>query len=605
MLRRDWLRGTAGLLVAADGSAWAAAPKVLRVAFSLAETGFDPPRVSDQSSLRINAHIFESPLTYDHLARPAVLRPQTAAALPEVSADFRHFVFTLRPGILFADDPVFGGRRRELTAADQVYSIKRYYDPALRSEHLYQFENVGILGLSELRRRALKDRTAFPYDTEVAGLRVLDRYRFEVRLAEPAPRLAYVFASPGYAGAVAREVVEAYAADPMAHPVGTGPFRLTQWRRGSFIVLERNPLFREQVYDSAAPAGDAAAEAVAQRLRGQRLPMLDRIECSVIEEAQPRWLAFLGGEHDVLTLPAQIAPLAMPGGRLAPFLARRGVIAHRTLTAAVSHTFFNFDNPMVGGLTPPQVALRRAVALGFDSAQEVRLVLGGQAEPAQAMIPPGCYGHQPELRSEWSQASLPRANALLDLYGFADRNGDGWRERPDGRPLLLRLAMLPDQRARQSSELWKKRMGAIGVRLEFEVAPFGELIKRSLAGQLMMWGFSWSAGNPDGDFFLGLAYGPNADQSNDARFRLAAFDRIYERQRVMANGQERLSLMHHATRLMLAYVPYIAQGHPYVSDLSSADVSGHFRHPFSEDWWRYVSVEAGLTKPGRYPPVIG
>jgi len=74
---------------------------------------------------------------------------------------------------------------------------------------------------------------------------------------------------------------------------------------------------------------------------------------------------------------------------------------------------------------------------------------------------------------------------------------------------------------------------------------------------------------------------------------------------VMANGQERLSLMHHATRLMLAYVPYIAQGHPYVSDLSSADVSGHFRHPFSEDWWRYVSVEAGLTKPGRYPPVIG
>jgi ABC-type transport system substrate-binding protein len=599
MQRRDWLLGTAGAIGAA---AVPAAPvphvqaRVLRVALSLPETGFDPPRVSDQSSLRINAHIFESPLTYDHLARPALLRPQTAAALPEVSADFRHFVFTLRPGILFGDDPVFNGRPRELTAADYVYSIKRYYDPALRSEHLYQFENLKIIGLSELRRRALKDRTPFPYDVEVAGLRALDRYRFELRLAEPAPRLAHLFASPGLTGAVAREVIEAYAADPMAHPVGTGPFRLAQWRRGSFIVLERNPRFREQLYDSVAPTGDSdshkLALAIAESQRGKRLPLLDRIECSVIEEAQPRWLAFLGGEHDVLTLPAQFAPLAMPGGRLAPFLARRGVKAHRSLTAAVSHTFFNFDDPMVGGLTPPQVALRRAVALGFDSAQEVRLVLGGQAEPAQAMIPPGCYGHDPLLRSEWSQASLPRANALLDLYGFADRDGDGWRERPDGRPLLLRLAMLPDQRARQSSELWKKRMGAIGVRMVFEVAPFGELIKRSLAGQLMMWGFSWNAGNPDGDFFLGLAYGPNADQSNDARFRLPAFDALYERQRVLTDGPERLSLMHNATRLMLAYVPYVAHSNPYATDLSHPKVSGHFRHPFDDGWWRYVSVDS-------------
>jgi ABC-type transport system substrate-binding protein len=250
---------------------------------------------------------------------------------------------------------------------------------------------------------------------------------------------------------------------------------------------------------------------------------------------------------------------------------------------------------MVGGLTPPQVALRRAVALGFDSAQEVRLVLGGQAEPAQAMIPPGCYGHDPLLRSEWSQASLTRANALLDVYGFTDRNGDGWRERPDGRPLLLQMAMLPDQRARQSSELWKKRMGAIGVRMVFEVAPFGELIKRSLAGQLMMWGFSWNAGNPDGDFFLGLAYGPNADQSNDARFRLPAFDALYERQRVLADGPERLSLMRNATRLMLAYAPYIAHSHPYATDLAHSNVSGHFRHPFENDWWRFASIEPART----------
>jgi len=238
-----------------------------------------------------------------------------------------------------------------------------------------------------------------------------------------------------------------------------------------------------------------------------------------------------------------------------------------------------------------KVALRRAIALAYDSALETRLVLGGQAEPAQSMIPPHCYGFDAGLRTEMSQASLPRANALLDLYGYADRNGDGWRERPDGSPLVLRLATRPDQRARQTSELWAKRMAAVGLRMVFEVAPFSELIKRALAGQLMMWGFTWSAGNPDGDFFLGLAYGPNAEQSNDARFRLPAFDTLYEKQRVLQDGPERLSLMHNASRLMLAHVPYIAHNHPYGTDLTHANVNGYIRHPFNNDGWRFVNID--------------
>ena len=98
--------------------------------------------------------IFEPLLTYDPLARPAALVPLTAAALPEVSADFKRFVLTLQRGIRFADDPVFKGRPRELVAADYVHSFKRFYDPLERTEHLHRFENAKILGLSELRSRA-------------------------------------------------------------------------------------------------------------------------------------------------------------------------------------------------------------------------------------------------------------------------------------------------------------------------------------------------------------------------------------------------------------------------------------------------------------------
>src|SRR5262245_56616700 len=105
----------------------AAAPKVLRYAFPAAETGFDPAQVTDLYSNTVFAHIFDAPLENDYLAQPLRMRPNTAAAMPDVSADFRRFVFTFKPGLYFADDPAFGGKRRELVAEDYVYTIKRHY----------------------------------------------------------------------------------------------------------------------------------------------------------------------------------------------------------------------------------------------------------------------------------------------------------------------------------------------------------------------------------------------------------------------------------------------------------------------------------------------
>ena len=93
------------LLLAAAG---ARGEKLLRYAFPIAETGFDPAQISDVYSMVLVANIFESPLTYDYLARPAQLRPATAAALPEVSADYRRWVFRIRPGIYFTDHPEIG-----------------------------------------------------------------------------------------------------------------------------------------------------------------------------------------------------------------------------------------------------------------------------------------------------------------------------------------------------------------------------------------------------------------------------------------------------------------------------------------------------------------
>ncbi len=569
--------------------------KVLRYAFPIAETGFDPAQISDLYSRVIAGNLFEAPLSYDYLARPAKLIPATATALPDVSADYKTFTFRLKPGIHFADDPAFGGKKRELVAEDYVYSIKRHYDPRWKSPNLYNFENSKILGLSELRAKALKDKTPFDYDTPVEGLKTLDRYTFVVRVAESAPRLPLTFADAAIAGAVAREVIEADPDKAMQRPVGTGAFRLGEWRRSSRVQLVRNPNYREAYYEAEPPADDPVSQAIAAKLRGKRLPLVDQVEVLIVEESQPRLLAFLNGEHDwIERLPFELSPPYIPNGQLAPHLKKRGLQLERMVGVDIAYSYFGMENPVVGGYTPDKVALRRAIGLAYDVQAEIMQGRKGQAIPAQAIVPPQMAGYDPTFKSEMSDHDLGKARALLDLYGYIDRDGDGWREQPDGSPLLIEYAAQPDQQSRILQDLWHKAMNALGVRLEFKIAKWPEHLKASRTGKLMMWGLSWSATVPDASDLLGLMYGPNKGQSNHARFDLPAYNRLYAQQAALPDGPERDALIHEAKKLGVAYMPYKIAGHRIVSDLLHPWVVGYRRHPFLRGWWQYVDIDPDL-----------
>ncbi|MFL6664125.1 MAG: ABC transporter substrate-binding protein, partial [Rhizobacter sp.] len=315
----------AALLAPAAGSQPAApqAPKVLRYAFEVAETSIDPARVSDLYSRTLTPHIFEAPYHFDHLARPIRIKPLTADGMPQVSADFRVWTVRIKPGIYFADDPAFKGRRHELVAQDYVYSFKRFADPANRSPVWTELEEQRIVGLAAMRQQALDTRKPFDYDREIPGVRALDRYTLQLTFEEARPRFLELMAGSDLYGAVAREVIEFYGDQADAHPVGTGPFRLAQWRRSSFIALERNPDFRERFYDAEPAPDDVEGQALAARFRGRRLPMIDRVEISIIEEEQPRWLAFVNGEADLaFYVGFQFVTLAMPNGKVAPNLAK-------------------------------------------------------------------------------------------------------------------------------------------------------------------------------------------------------------------------------------------------------------------------------------------
>jgi ABC-type transport system substrate-binding protein len=574
------------------------AEKVLRIAFPAPESTFDPPSTnSDFYSSTILSQILEAPLTYDYLARPVQLVPNTAEALPRIEEGGRRITLRIKPGIFFADDPAFKGSprlnaqgRRELTAEDYVYAIKRFYDPRYASSDLYLFEAAKLLGLSELRQQALQQKKPFNYDAPVEGVRALDRYTLQLRMADPDPRWHFNLAMPAITGAVAREVVEHYGKDIGAHPVGTGPFRLAQWRRASRIVLERSPDYRRRVYEGQ-PADEPIAQAIAQQLQGRTLPLVDRIEVDIVEEAQPRWLSFLQGDFDWMEVPPAFAPLAVPGGQLAPFLRKRGVQLQTHLQAVMAMHYFAMEDPVVGGYTAEKVALRRAISLAYDEPADIRLLRHGMAIPAQSTIAPHTFGYEEDYRSEMSVYDPARAKALLDIYGYLDRDGDGWRESPTGHPLVLRIASLASQEDRAANELWKRSLNAVGLKVVFEVSTWPELLKKTRTGGLQIWGFRWSAQSPDGGFYLSIAYGPNAGDANDPRFALPAFDRLYEQQRRLPDGPERMALMRQAKNLLVAYMPYKAHRHDIVATLLQPWLKHYWTHPFMRDAWQYLDSE--------------
>ena len=574
----------------------AAAPKkVLRYAFLTAETSLDPVKINDLYSRMLTSHLFESLYQYDPLARPIKVKPLTADGEPQHTDDYRTWTVKVRPGIYFADDPAFKGKKRELVAQDYVYTYKRFADPANKSPIWPGMENENYVGLNELRQEAMTTKRPFDYDREIEGVRTLDKYTVQFRVRDPRPRFAEGLAASDLFGAVAREVVEFYGDQIDAHPVGTGPFKLAQWRRSSFLAFDRNPDYRERYYDAEPAADDAEGQALLARFKGRRLPMLDRVEVSIIEQGQPRWLSFVNGEADFIEKlePTYIAT-AMPGGKVAPNLAKRGIRGYQQVEPGSTLMLFNMENPVVGGYTPEKVALRRAIGLAYDTPREVSLVRNGQATVAQSPNLPFTSGYDPKFKSEMSDHDPARAKALLDLYGYVDRDGDGWRDLPDGSPLVLEMNGQSDALSRSLDELVVKSLAAVGVRVKIKIAQWPENLKAARTGKYMFWSVGGSAAGSDGQGALARYDSRQIGGQNMARFKRPEFDKLYDRMQQIPDGPERDELFNEAKRMAVAWMPYKFRVNRLLTDMSYPWVIGYRRVVFWQDWWQYVDIDTTL-----------
>ncbi len=588
-LRRVLLLGVAVLCAAAMNTAQAAADpsKVLRVALPDIEA-LDPQQYDDDPSYQVTTAIFEGLYQYDYLATPTRLLPSTATALPQVTDNGLTWTVHVKPGIYFTDDASFGGKRRELTAADYVYSLKRWLDPNLHRGGEAVITGL-IAGARPVVDAARKPGAHLDYDAPMAGLRALDRYTLQLTLTEAVyPPIEFFLTL----GACAREVVEAAGRDIGSRPVGTGPYMLKAWQRGSRVTLVANPGYRELHFPAASDPAHAATE---KMMAGKTLPRIGQIDISLIEEDSVRVLEFERGNLDYITLHSNVANRLLANGALRGDLAARGVMRYATPEPFVFFIYFNVEDPVVGGMGKEGIALRRAMMLSFDAKSAIDVLSGGQALPANQLVAPRLVGHDPSYGDK-SMYDPAAANALLDRLGFARSGANGYRNRPDGKPLAVTFGLRTGGPSTELATLMRRNFDAIGIRVEFHMAPFQDMIKEIERGKFTAY-YGGYGGLPFAYGILQQLDSRAPTVQNVSHFKLPEYDRAMDAFLHTDDPQKQTAEALKMAAIARTYVPMFPVMYRLQNEFVQPWLQGFAPQLFAT-YWQYLDIDLARRKRG-------
>jgi ABC-type transport system substrate-binding protein len=344
-------------------------------------------------------------------------------------------------------------------------------------------------------------------------------------------------------------------------------------------------------HTSLGEQNSAEDKALAASLEGQRLPRVDRVEVKIAEEFQGRMLGFLNGEYDYMEqVPESMTDMVIRDGKLKPELSARGMQLYRFPVLQTYYMWMNMQDPVVGGYGKDKVALRRAISLSYNSAEDIALLKKGFAMKAESPLPSGVLGYDPNYRSPVPYDPA-LANALLDRHGYGKRDLDGFRRQPNGQPLTLVMSSEATVGGRLRDELWRKCLNAIGLRVVFKSDKKPEIIKASRLGKVQMFESNWVADFPDGDNFYQLLYGPNAGRANYSRFNLPAYNERYEKAQALQDGPERQQLYFEMNQLIHAYNPWVPLTHVLSADIRQPWLKNYKRHPVELTQWRYLDLD--------------
>ncbi len=546
------LRSTAPLLVCSalllalvgckKEPAWEKGKKVAHLSLRAKVGTLDPVGSSSSYDNEVQSQSYEGLYTYKYLIRPYEVEPLLAKSLPKISEDGLTYTVDIREGVLFHDDPCFpGGKGRELVAQDFVYSIKRSTDDANHPTGYWVFQDR-IVGLDAFQKRmANRGTTPFEWDTPVEGLQALSKYQLQIKLVRPFPQILYVLAM-NYAYVTPRECAEHYGAAFGNRAIGTGPFVLREWTRGSRIILDKNQTYRDVFYPSeASPQFEHLLEDA-----GKKIPLLDAMVYQVFEQDQPMWLKFRVGDIDLVQMPAEYHDAVMkPDLTLREKFAAEGIQNYNLELLDFIYRGFNMQDPVVG-TGPGNKYLRKAISLALDGEEINDAFYNGTSVLYDGPVPPGLDSYVAGVTSPYRGPDLEKAKALMVKAGY-----------PGGKGLpALQLDTSSGGNSPEQAEVLARSLKRIGIQLDVNINSFSELSNKLKKKKAQMFGLAWGADYPDPENFLQLFYGPNeAPGSNNFNYANPEYDALYAKGSVLLPGPKRTAIYQQMREILIEDAP--------------------------------------------------
>jgi oligopeptide transport system substrate-binding protein len=504
----------------------------------------DPGNIRDVYSIMVCSQIFENLYQYHFLKRPYVLVPLLAEDMPQVSDDLLTYTIKIKKGVHFQDDKCFpASKGRELRAQDFIFALKRIANIKYLSQNWSGYDNK-IVGLDEFREytKGCKKMEDVDFSRPVEGLQTPDDHTLVIKLKKPWPQLVYALADIS-SSPIAKEAVDFYGKDITGHPVGTGPFKLKTWQRGSYIELVRNPAFRGELYPSEGEPGDAEAGYLDDA--GKIMPFADKVVWTNIEEYQPAWFLFMQGKLDASVIPKDNYGEAITESReLTPKMKELNIRLETFLDPSTFWLGFNMQDPILGKNKP----LRRAISYAIDREGFIELFFNGRDLVAHGLIPPLMDSYDPNVKENgYARYDPEQARLLLKeaekIYG--------------GNLPVLKIAM-PGTGTfdHQLGQFLERSLTDVGLQVEVEYMDWPTYLQKINTRSEQMFCSGASASTPDSQDFLASFYSKYwAPGSNSFNYANPEFDKLYEKVEVMPQSPERCELYRKMELIVLEDCP--------------------------------------------------
>lgn len=370
-------------------------------------TSMDPHQGKETPAVSVTANIFDTLMLVDDSGNPQAGLAESWENVDEVT-----WRFNIRQGVTFHDGV-------ELTSEDVVFSLERAIaSPAV--SYIVDF-----------------------IDTVVAE----DDYTVLVTCKAPyAPILANL-AVP-FSAIVPKHAVEADEEAFIQNPIGTGAYKLVEWRQGDYVKLEANDDY----------------------WRGT--PVTKNLQMKVVPEASQRTIAIETGEADfAYDLASNDVSKVEENEALQVFQAE---------PLSVWYISFNmnkepFNNELV----------RQAIRYAINQDDIIMAVRYGNGEVANSLIPPAAFGYS--AKSQAYDYDLEQAKALMAEAGYADG-------------FSCELWVNENQERVEACQIIQSQLKQIGIEVEIQVMEFGTYIERTSAGEHDMAYFGWTCSTADCDY---------------------------------------------------------------------------------------------------------